>query len=157
MSSLLLRPDMLSDFFEDTLTGVTVVKNRPLRIFLMALGWFWVGIAFLGVFLPVLPTTGPIILAAFLFSKSSERFDHWLISNRFFGGIVRDWRAGEGFTIRAKTVAVMAIIASFGVTTYFVLTGTYVRIGMWMLAAAIATYVVSRPTKREALATESVA
>ena len=148
---------MLSDLSEDTLTGVTVVKNRPLRVVLMALGWLWVGIAFLGVFIPVLPTTGPIILAAFLFSKSSERFDHWLVSNRFFGGIVRDWRGGEGFTVKAKMVAVIAIIASFGITTYFVLTGTYVRLGMWALAAVIATYVVTRPTKREPVAAERVA
>jgi len=148
---------MLSGFFEYRLTRVTVVKNRPLRLILMALGWLWVGIAFLGVFIPVLPTTGPILLAAFLFSKSSERFDHWLISNRLFGGIVRDWRAGEGFTIRAKAIAVTAIIASFSMTTYFVLTGTYVRIGMWLLAAAIATYVVTRPTKRETVTVESVA
>lgn len=136
---------------------MTVVKNRALRLILMALGWLWVGIAFLGVFIPVLPTTGPIILAAFFFSKSSERFDHWLVTNRLFGGIVRDWRAGEGFTVRAKVIAVTAIIVSFGITTYFVLTGTYVRIGMWILAATIATYVVSRPTKRTGVAAESVA
>ena len=142
---------MLSGFHEDTLTGVTVVKNRPLRLVLMALGWLWVGIAFLGVFMPIIPTTGPIILAAFLFSKSSERFDHWLVTNRFFGGIVRDWRAGEGFTVRARMIAVMAIVASFGITTIFVLTDAYVRIGMWILAVMIATYVVTRPTKREAL------
>jgi uncharacterized membrane protein YbaN (DUF454 family) len=148
---------MLSGSSEDTLTGVTVVKNRPLRLVLMALGWLWVGVAFLGVFLPVLPTTGPIILAAFLFSKSSERFDHWLITNRFFGGIVTDWRAGEGFTIRAKVVAVTAIVVSFGITTRFVLTGAPIRIGMWILAAAIATYVVTRPTKRETVRAESIA
>lgn len=148
---------MLSGFSADTLTGVTIVKNRPLRIILMALGWLWVGIAFLGVFLPILPTTGPILLAAFLFSKSSDRFDHWLISNRFFGGIVRDWRAGRGFTVRAKTIAVMAIVASFGITTIFVLTGAYVRIGMWALALVIATYVVTRPTKRDRVALEQVA
>ena len=148
---------MLSGTPEDTLAVVTVVKNRPLRLVLMALGWLWVGIAFLGVFIPVLPTTGPIILAAFLFSKSSERFDHWLVSNRFFGGIVKDWRSGEGFTVRAKVVAVTAIIVSFAITTTFVLTGPYVRIGMWLLAAAIATYVVTRPTKRESVAAGSIA
>jgi uncharacterized membrane protein YbaN (DUF454 family) len=148
---------MLSELVEDNLSGVTVVKNRPLRLTLMALGWLWVGIAFLGVFMPILPTTGPIILAAFLFSKSSERFDNWLLTNRFFGGIVRDWRAGVGFTVRAKSIAVMAIIASFGVTTIFVLTDTYVRIGMWILALVIAGYVVTRPTKREALTVEQVA
>jgi hypothetical protein len=127
---------------------VTVVKNRPLRIALMALGWLWVGIGFVGVVVPVIPTTGPIILAAFLFSKSSERFDDWLISNRFFGSIVRDWRAGAGFTVRAKVGAMVAILVSFGLTTILFLSSPYARAAMWILAIAIAIYVVTRPTKR---------
>lgn len=113
----------------------------------MALGWLWVGIAFVGVVVPGIPTTGPILLAAFLFSKSSERFDRWLIENRFFGGIVRDWRAGNGFTVKAKTAAVIAIVLSFSITTIWFLTNPYARGAMWLLAASIATYIVTRPTK----------
>lgn len=128
--------------------AMTAVKNRVLRVVLGALGWLFVGIAFLGVFVPVIPTTGPVILAAFLFSKSSDRFDHWLVSNRFFGGIVRDWREGRGFTVRAKVIAVAAVMLSFTITTYFVLEGFWIRGIFWLLAAAIAIYIVSRPTKR---------
>ena len=125
-----------------------MVKNRVARTALMALAWLFVGIAFIGIAVPGLPTTGPILLAAFLFSKSSERFDDWLLNNRLFGSIVRDWRAGEGFTVRAKSVAVAAIAFSFVVTTYWFVTGTYGRAAMWTLAIAIGVYIVSRPTKR---------
>lgn len=130
-----------------TIPLVSVVKNPVLRVVLMGLGWLWVAIAFVGVVLPGLPTTGPILLAAFFFSKSSERFDRWLVTNRFFGGIVRDWRAGVGFTVKAKTIAVAAIVISFSITTIWFVTNPYARLGMWLLAAAIATYVVTRPTK----------
>jgi uncharacterized membrane protein YbaN (DUF454 family) len=121
----------------------------------MALAWLFVGIGFIGIAVPGLPTTGPILLAAFLFSKSSERFDNWLVNNRLFGSIVRDWRAGEGFTVRAKSVAVAAIAFSFAVTTYWFVTGFYARAAMWTLAIAIAAYIVSRPTKRTAVVGES--
>jgi len=131
---------------------MAAVRNRTIRAVLMVLGWVWVGIAFIGIFVPLIPTTGPIILAAFLFSKSSDRFDRWIVENRYFGGIVRDWRAGEGFTVRAKVIAVTAIVLSFAFTTFFALSGAsvYIRIGMWALAFTIATYVVTRPTKRPA-------
>ena len=128
---------------------MSVVENRALRLLLATLGWVFVGLAFVGVFIPILPTTGPVILAAFLFSKSSERFDHWLVSNRFFGSIVQDWRAGRGFTVRAKVVAVVAIIVSFTITSLWVVNGFYVRAAFWILAAGIAAYVVSRPTKTQ--------
>lgn len=145
---------MLSGEALSTLSPVTVVRNPLLRIVLMTLGWLWVGIAFVGVLVPVLPTTGPILLAAFLFSKSSDRFDHWLLTNRFFGGIVSDWRAGNGFTVRAKMVAVGAIVASFSITTIWFITVPYARLAMWLLAISIATYIVTRPTKARAMATE---
>jgi hypothetical protein len=147
---------MLSGEALSTLAPMTVVKNPLLRVVLMTLGWLWVGIAFVGVLVPVLPTTGPILLAAFLFSKSSERFDHWLLTNRFFGGIVYDWRSGNGFTVRAKVVAVGAILASFGITTIWFVTAPYARFAMWLLAASIATFVVTRPTKTRGMATERV-
>jgi len=136
---------------------VAVVKNPILRVVLMALGWLWVAIAFVGIVLPGLPTTGPILLAAFFFSKSSERFDNWLVTNKLFGGIVRDWRAGIGFTVRAKTIAVTAIVISFGVSTMWFITNPYARVAMWILAAAIATYVVTRPTKTVERTAEAMA
>jgi uncharacterized membrane protein YbaN (DUF454 family) len=128
---------------------MAVVRNRALRSVLLVFGWIWVGVAFIGIIAPIIPTTGPIILAAFFFSKSSERFDAWLVNNRLFGSIVRGWRGGEGFTVRAKIIAVTAIFVSFGITTVFALGASpmAVRAGMWLLAFAIATYVVTRPTK----------
>jgi uncharacterized membrane protein YbaN (DUF454 family) len=148
---------MLSGERLSTLPSVAVVKNPILRMVLMALGWLWVAIAFIGVVVPGLPTTGPILLAAFFFSKSSDRFDNWLVTNRIFGGIVRDWRAGNGFTVRAKATAVAAIVLSFAITTMWFVTAPYARVAMWLLAIAIATYVVTRPTKTQNLASEQVA
>ena len=127
---------------------VTVVENRALRVLLMAIGWLWVGIAFVGVVVPGVPTVGPIIAAAFFFSKSSERFDHWLLNSRAFGPIVRDWREGKGFTVGAKIAAIIAIVISFGISTTFVLTNVYARTIMWSIAAGVVVFIVTRPTKR---------
>jgi len=133
---------------------MAVVRNRALRTVFLILGWIWVGIAFVGIIAPIIPTTGPILLAAFFFSKSSDRFDAWLINNKLFGSIVRGWRNGEGFTVRAKAIAVTAVAISFGLSTIFVLGGTHLAIrgGMWLLAFTIAAYIVTRPTKRTAVA-----
>jgi len=128
--------------------AMTVVKSRPLRAVLLVLGFFFLGMAFLGVLMPFVPVTGPVILAGFLFSRSSERFDTWLVSNRYFGGIVRDWRAGVGFSARAKVLAVAAIAITFTVTIVFATDEPIVRALLLLLAVAIATYVVTRPTKR---------
>ena len=125
-----------------------IVKSRVLRSLFLVLGFFFMGMAFVGVVVPLIPTVGPVLLAAFFFSKSSERFDHWLVNNRLFGGIVRDWRAGLGFTVRAKTMAIVAIIVTFTISVVFVIEPTVVRVGLVLFASALVAYIARLPTKR---------
>ena len=127
---------------------MTVVKSRLLRFFFLALGIFFLGLAFVGIVIPLIPTVGPVLLAAYFFSKSSERFDKWLVENRLFGGIVRDWRAGLGFTIRAKSIAIGAIIVTFSISILFVIDQPIIRVALFALAAALVVYIAQLPTKR---------
>jgi hypothetical protein len=127
---------------------MSIVKSRVLRSLFLVLGFVFLGMAFVGVVAPLIPTVGPVLLAAFFFSKSSERFDHWLVNNRLFGGIVRDWRAGLGFTVRAKTIAIVAIIVTFTISVVFVIEATVVRVGLVLFASALVAYIARLPTKR---------
>jgi uncharacterized membrane protein YbaN (DUF454 family) len=127
---------------------MTIAKSRVLRSIFLVLGFLFVGVAFVGVAVPLIPTVGPVLIAAFFFSKSSERFDHWLVNNRLFGGIVRDWRAGLGFTIRAKTIAIVAIIVTFTISVAFVVEPTPIRVGLIALASILVVYISQLPTKR---------
>jgi len=56
------------------------------------IGLIFVGIAYLGVILPGVPTTFPALLALWFFSKSSRRLEHWLKYNRLFGKYLRNWQ-----------------------------------------------------------------
>lgn len=141
-SDCLLHPDPVS------VPGMAgLVKNRALRVVLMGLGLVFVGIGFVGVFLPLIPTTGPVLLAAFLFSISSVRFDRWLTNHRIFGPIVQDWRAGRGFTMRLKMTAVVAIAVTFTITVGFAIDSTVVRVLLIGLAVGLVVYILQLPTK----------
>ncbi len=121
--------------------------RRSTRTILSALGFLSLGVALIGIVLPGIPTTGPVLLAGYFFSRSSERFDRWLLEHRLFGPITRDWRAGRGFTARAKTVSVFAIVITFSVTVGFAVSHLAFRIGLVMLAVAISAYILRLPTK----------
>ncbi|MYD04868.1 MAG: DUF454 domain-containing protein [Acidimicrobiia bacterium] len=124
-----------------------IVRNRALRLVLLVLGLFFVGIGIIGIWVPVVPTTGPILLAAFLFSKSSTRFDQWILQHRVFGPITRDWRAGHGFTVRLKLVAVVAITLSFALTVVFAIDSLIIRVGLILLGMGLIIYILRLPTK----------
>ncbi len=113
----------------------------------LALGVLFLAVGAIGTILPLIPTTFPIILAGFFFARSSKRFDTWLVQHRLFGPLIRDWRAGLGFTARAKTVALVAIAATFTISIVWVIQHAGVRIGLVLLAVGISAYILRLPTK----------
>jgi uncharacterized protein len=125
----------------------TVARSRTKRAIYLTLGIVMLAIGIVGVWLPLIPTTGPVLLAAWCFARSSERFDQWMLNHRVFGPIVRDWRSGAGFTVRAKVIAVIALAATFGLSIWLLRDNRPVVIGLVVLALALAVFIVSRPTK----------
>ncbi|MTI15023.1 YbaN family protein [Sansalvadorimonas verongulae] len=73
----------------------------------------------IGIVLPVLPTTPFILLAAWCFARSSERFHTWLVNHRHFGKLISDWEKYRGITQKNKNRAywVIALGAAFSLYT----------------------------------------
>ncbi len=85
------------------------------RVLWLAAGGLSLGSGLVGLLLPLMPTVPFVLLAAFCFSKGSERCDRWICEHRHFGPMVRDWRAHRAVPLRAKWVAtVMMSISSVG-------------------------------------------
>lgn len=92
----------------------TVPVRGPLRWLYVGLGFGFVGLGALGVVLPGLPTTPFMLLAAWMFSKSSPRFHAWLWTHRIFGPYVRGWAQHRVIPFRVKVLASSVML--FGVT-----------------------------------------
>lgn len=97
---------------------------RVLAVVSLALG-------FLGIFLPVLPTTPFILLAAWAAARSSPRMLAWLEQHRLFGKMLRDWREGGVVSRKAKWGATSVMTAS---AVFLLLTVTK----LWAAGFAIA-------------------
>lgn len=91
---------------------MAVVKNRIVRICLFSLGILSVGLGTLGVFLPLLPTTPFLLLAAWCFLKSSERAHGWIYRQPLFGKALRDWEKKRSIARPTKVIAISMIILS---------------------------------------------
>ncbi len=60
-----------------------------------------------GIFVPLLPTTPFVLLAAFCFARGSPRVEAWLLQHPRFGPMVRDWRRDRVIPLRAKQLALL--------------------------------------------------
>ncbi len=103
-------------------------SSRTLRLFYRTLGFCFVGLGILGIFLPLLPTTPFLLLAAGCFSRSSERCYRWLYTSRVFGPLIRDWEKNRSVSLLTKSIAVGSIILFGGYSTFVVLKDPYMQI-----------------------------
>ncbi|QQS39613.1 MAG: YbaN family protein [Acidobacteriota bacterium] len=115
------------------------------RFIFLTLGIVAVGLGFIGAFLPLLPTTPFLLLAAFFFSKSSERLHQWLLNHKMFGKLIRDWRQHGAIAPRAKFFSMALIVPMYSYTLFFydyhiVLKGIVAALAVWSTV-----FILTRP------------
>jgi len=93
-----------------------------------SLGFIFLGLGVLGVFLPLLPTTPFLLVSAGCFAKSSDKWHQWLLSNRYLGPIIKDWQDRRCISTSTKIVAISLIVLFGGYSTVFLLTDIKLRI-----------------------------
>lgn len=112
-------------------------RPRWQRVLWMGAGALALAVGVVGIFLPLLPTTPLVLLAAWCFSRGSARWERWLLAHPRFGPMVRDWRANRAVPRRAKQLAIgMMAISSAGAA--WALPG---RVG-WIPAACCAAVAI---------------
>lgn len=121
--------------------------TTPIRYLLIACGWIAFGLGIVGLFLPVLPTTPFMLLAAACFWKSSERLHRYIVEHPRFGQAVNDYLEGRGITRRTKVVALtMLWLSVLGSVIFFVhpLWGDVVVLAV---ATGVTGYLLWLPTR----------
>lgn len=113
------------------------------RRLLVGLGLACVGLGLVGVVVPVLPTTPLLLLAAFLFARSSPRFHAWLLGNRLFGRYLRGYLEGRGLPLQAKIFTIGLLWAGILVSVLVLTTNQVVRIALLSVAVAVTLHIVT--------------
>lgn len=117
-----------------------------MRILLIILGTLFVGIAFLGVFLPLLPTTPFLLLAAGCYARSSDSLYDWLLNNKLFGQYIRSYKEGKGISIALKVFLLTLLVLTIGYSIFQVVPNMYGKIFLIMTAIGVSAHVFFLPT-----------
>ncbi|WP_312861951.1 YbaN family protein [Rhizobium sp. BK650] len=101
------------------------------------------GLGIIGAILPLMPTTIFLILAAWLFSRSSPRLEAYLMSSRF-GGSLRDWRDFGAISCKSKSLALIGMSAGYAIFLVISKPSVPLAVAVGAPILACAAYVASR-------------
>ncbi len=116
------------------------------RSFLIFSGSLAVGLGIAGIFLPLLPTTPFLLLAAYCYVRSSERLYLWLISNRWTGEYIRDYREGRGIPRKTKVFTLLLLWGTL-VCSAFLVEATAIRLLLALVGVTIPIFILRLPTR----------
>lgn len=118
------------------------------KTLLIACGTLCVAVGVIGVFVPVLPTTPFLLLAAVFYARGSERFYHWLLTNRWFGAYVSNYRQGRGIPLRQKMLTLALLWLTIGYAVAFAVSNAWVQVILLGIAVAVTIHLVKIKTFR---------
>jgi hypothetical protein len=111
------------------------------------LGSISLSLGAIGVFMPVLPTTPFLLLAAFCYLRSSQRLYNWLINHRIFGGYIYNYITYKAVTKKSKIGAIVFLWLTL-IISILLMNITYVRISLLAIGAAVSIYLMTLRTLR---------
>ena len=124
-------------------------KSGLSKWLLITAGSICVVLGTLGIFLPLLPTTPFLLLAAAAYIRSSRRFYDWLLSNRLFGTYIRDYREGRGVPLGTKIVALALLWITIGYSFFYVTSNWIVRTILIVIVIGVTVHLVTLKTLRK--------
>lgn len=122
-------------------------KSLTIRWVYALLGALFVVLGVAGLFLPVLPTTPFLLLAAACFARASSRVYNWLLNHRVLGPIILEWRHHRSMPYRAKRVALLLIVLSFSVSILFFVPYWQARLAMAVGGVILFVWVSRIPSR----------
>ena len=116
------------------------------KIILITIGWSCVGLAFVGTFVPGIPTTIFLIVALWAFAKSSKKFHSWLLNHKRFGPILQNWESHKVVPRKAKILMVILQISAV-IIFHYSLQNIYLTAILTIILVFVARYVLSLPSE----------
>jgi uncharacterized membrane protein YbaN (DUF454 family) len=99
------------------------------------LGFLFLSLGVVGLFLPILPSTPFVLLAAWFFAQSSEKWHRRLLDSELFGPMIRDWETNRCISFRTKIVGLTAMAAAGSISIFFALDDPILKMATAFLIA----------------------
>lgn len=119
-----------------------IITNQALRYILLFSGVLFLFLGIIGVFIPILPTTPFLLLSAACFARSSEKFYHWLLTNKWFGSYIKNYHEGKGITLPAKIIVISLLWMTILGSILLISPHFWIKIVLIMIASFVSLHII---------------
>ena len=123
-----------------------LVKTITRTLYLVA-GWLCILLGIIGAVLPLIPTTPFILVAAFCFSRSSERLHQYLLNNKIFGKVIKDWENDGVIPFKVKLLSTSMMIVMVSYPLFFKTFHMGLKAVVVITVLMVMTYIWTRPSQ----------
>lgn len=123
--------------------------RKTYKILLNICGLIFVGLAILGIFIPLLPTTPFLLLASACFFRGSERLYNWLLNSKYFGTYIKNYREKRYIPVKVKVSALSLLWVTIIISTLFVIKILWVTILAFIIASAVSYHIITLGKKKK--------
>lgn len=121
------------------------IKN----VILITIGSISVGLGVIGIFLPLLPTTPFLLVGAYCYFEGSPKLYTWLLSNRYLGEYIRNFREHKSIPLGTKIFALSTLWLTVGYCILFLIPLMLVKILLFIIASAVTRHLLSYETLKQ--------
>jgi uncharacterized protein len=128
------------------------ITNRKIQLLytmkflLKSLGIVSLLLGIAGIFLPLLPTTPFLLLAAALFAKSSDKLYNWLLNHKYLGSYIRNFREHKSIPLRVKLFSIILLWVTISYSALFIVPLLWVKILLLAIAIGVTVHILSYKT-----------
>jgi hypothetical protein len=113
-----------------------------------AAGTLSLSLGIVGIVIPLLPTTPFLLLATACYLRGSVTMYNWMLTNRYFGTYLREYREGKGIRQEIKVVTIVLLWVVLGLSAIFVTDNVIVRIALLVVGVGVSIHILTIKQKK---------
>lgn len=117
-----------------------------MKIIYVILGTLFLTLGIIGAFLPLLPTTPFLLLSAGCYMRSSQRLYGWLLSNRWLGSYIRNYRERRAMTAASKAFTLALLWGSLVFCIFWIADPVWLKILLGAILSGVTAHIFSFKT-----------
>lgn len=125
------------------------MPDKVKRYIFIILGTLFVVTGIIGIFVPILPTTPFLLLAAACYLRGSKRFYDWLLNNKLFGSYFKNYLEGRGMPVRVKIFTITLLWTAIGISIWLTYPNYIVIAILALVAIGVTIHIVLLKARRE--------